>query len=270
MKRIIPTVLFSAGIFSACMLTENKFTLRTRHENLGGELKIFHISDNHKKNNRAFNKKIVKLAAEEMPDLIFITGDLVSRFETDFSETEKFLSRLGEISPIYMCMGNHEQSLPPDKRREFLSMVDRTAARLLINKSENVEVRGKKLCICGVEQDYSTYKNDGGYDDLDGFTLKQMKALMGERPDRETLLLAHNPLFAETYAEWGANFTFSGHIHGGVVRLFGKGLLSPERRFFPKYSKGVYNVGTMKLLVSAGIGKLRLFNPPEVVVYNIP
>ncbi|MBO5164243.1 MAG: metallophosphoesterase [Ruminococcus sp.] len=270
MKRIIPTVLFSAGIFSVCTLTENKFMLRKRRENLGGELKIFHISDIHKKNNCIFNKKILKLAGEEMPDLIFITGDLVSRYETDFSETEKLLSLLGEIAPIYMCMGNHEQSLLPDKRREFMKMVNRTAARLLINERENVDVRGKKLCVCGVQQDYSTYKNDGGYGKLDGFTLKQMKALMGERPDRETLLLAHNPLFAETYAQWGADFTFSGHIHGGVVRLFGKGLLSPERRFFPKYSKGVYSVGRMKLLVSAGIGKLRLFNPPEVVVYNIP
>ena len=47
------------------------------------------------------------------------------------------------------------------------------------------------------------------------------------------------------------------------------GLLSPERRFFPKYSKGVFEVGNMKLLVSGGLGKLRLFNPPEVVVYFI-
>lgn len=270
MKKFIPTVLLLGGIFSVGTVAENKFTLRKRCENFGGELKIFHISDNHKRNNCVFNKKIVKFAAEEMPDMIFITGDIVSRTETDFSETEKLLSRLGEIAPVYMCMGNHEQSLPPDKRREFLNMVDRTAACLLINKSENVEVRGKKLCICGVEQNYSTYKNDGGYNSLESFTVKQMKALMGECSDRVTFLLAHNPLFAEVYAEWGADYTFSGHVHGGVVRVFGKGLLSPERRFFPKYSKGVYIVGRMKLLVSAGIGKLRLCNPPEVVVYNIP
>lgn len=269
MKKIIPTVLLSAGILSVCVMTENKFMLRKRCENLGGELKIFHISDNHKRNNHVFNKKIVKLAAEEMPDLIFVTGDLVSRYETEFTETEKLLSRLGEIAPVYMCMGNHEQSLPQHKQREFLDMVNGTAARLLRNESENINIRGKRLCICGVEQDYSTYKNDDSYKALDEFTLKQMKALMGECSDRETLLLAHNPLFAETYAEWGADFTFSGHVHGGVVRIFGKGLLSPERRFFPKYSKGVYSVKNMKLLVSAGIGKLRLFNPPEVVVYNI-
>ena len=47
------------------------------------------------------------------------------------------------------------------------------------------------------------------------------------------------------------------------------GLFSPERRFFPKYSKGVFEVGNMKLLVSGGLGKLRLFNPPEVAVYFI-
>ena len=83
------------------------------------------------------------------------------------------------------------------------------------------------------------------------------------------MLLAHNPLFAEAYSQWGADMTFSGHVHGGAVRIFGKGVLSPERKFFPKYTKGVYTVGNMKLLVTSGIGKLRLFNPAEMVVYKI-
>ena len=75
--------------------------------------------------------------------------------------------------------------------------------------------------------------------------------------------------FGEEYAKWGAKYSFSGHVHGGSVRLFGKALLSPERRFFPKYAKGVYDFGDKKLLVSAGLGKLRLFDPPEIVIYDI-
>lgn len=250
-----------------------------RHELIGKNLKIFHISDNHKRNNIKYNKKIYEAALCEKPDMIFITGDFVSRTETDFSISEKLLNKLCEISPVYMCMGNHEQSLPDDKKTEFFDMVKQTKARLLINETEYTEIHGCGYYICGVMQDYSTYKKDDNYVDLDDFTLNQMEQLMGERPHGDVLLLAHNPLFAEIYAEWGADYTFSGHIHGGIVRLFGVGMLSPERRFFPKYSKGVYTVNKrekaaygnseMKLLVSAGIGKLRLFNPPEVVIYNI-
>jgi predicted MPP superfamily phosphohydrolase len=53
------------------------------------------------------------------------------------------------------------------------------------------------------------------------------------------------------------------------MRIFGKAILSPERKFFPKYSKGVYSIGGMKLLVSAGLGKFRVFDPAEIVVYEI-
>lgn len=58
----------------------------------------------------------------------------------------------------------------------------------------------------------------------------------------------------------------SGHIHGGIIRLpIVGGILSPERKFFPKYSLGEYKKGKTHMIVSAGIGKFRLFNPSEVV-----
>ena len=33
------------------------------------------------------------------------------------------------------------------------------------------------------------------------------------------LLLAHNPLYFDEYADWGADLVLSGHVHGGVVIL---------------------------------------------------
>lgn len=270
-EKYILLVIIFISIFVFYVILENNVLFLTRHEGLGGKIRIFHISDNHKKNNEWYNKRILKAAVREKPDLIFITGDIVSRSETDFSATEKLLNRLCMIAPVYMCMGNHEQSMPDDKLAEFLSMIARTNAKMLINERCTTEINGRTFYICGVMQNYSTYKKEDSYNDLDTFDLGEMERIMPKlnRNECDVLLLAHNPLFAEVYAEWGADHTFSGHIHGGVVRIFGKGLLSPERRFFPKYSKGMYNVGRMKLHVSAGIGKLRLFDPPEVVVYNI-
>ena len=80
-----------------------------------------------------------------------------------------------------------------------------------------------------------------------------------------TVLLAHNPLWFRSYAKWGAALTLSGHVHGGAVRLpLIGGLLSPERAFFPPYDKGYYTDGRHDMIVSGGLGKLRLFNPPEI------
>lgn len=259
-------LIFIAAIYS---IIESRIFLVTRHKDFGGDVKILHISDCHKRNNPNFNKRISAVAEREKPDIILITGDLVSRTETDFKPSEELLKRLCAISPVYMCMGNHEQSFINDNQQEFLDAVECNNAKMLINSGEYAEIKGRRFYICGVMQNYSVYKKGDSYKNLDDFTISEMKELMGESPKEKVLLLAHNPLFSEVYAEWGADYTFSGHIHGGIVRLFGIGILSPERRFFPEYSKGVYDINGKKILVSAGLGKLRLFNPPEIVVYKI-
>lgn len=248
---------------------ENKLILHRRYENLGGDVRIMHISDIHNSRKGKDNIRISDAARDEQPDLIFITGDFVSRSETDFKSAQILLNRLCKVAPVYIIQGNHEQSLPECQQAEFFDMVRKSGAVMLVNQSDYVTIKGRKLYICGVQQEYSTYKKNGGYKNLDKFTLNDMKSAVGNKPKCEVLLFAHNPLWAEIYSQWGADYTFSGHVHGGAVRLFGIGILSPERKFFPKYSKGVYTVGKMKMCVSAGIGKLRLFNPPEIVIYTI-
>ena len=123
--------------------------------------------------------------------------------------------------------------------------------------------------------------------------------------DAFTLLLAHNPAYFPAYADWGADLTLSGHVHGGLIRLpFVGGLLAPEVKLFPNYDAGVYTAegtGTRSrqgeegegepiqteangadaqaestaraMIVSRGLGNsgplLRVFNPPEVVVVTL-
>lgn len=257
---VIAAALIWAVIENFGILLARKFVLAERSP----EVKIMQISDCHGKNNRKYNKKIIKAAYREKPDSIFITGDLVSRYETDFSACHSLLQQLMRLAPVYMCMGNHEQSLKPEVQPEFLGILRKNGVRLLRNEGERVLLNGREFSVYGVEQKYTTYKKDGGYKNLDSFTLEEMNELLGEPSGEKVLLLAHNPLFAKVYADWGADYVFSGHVHGGAVRLFGIGLLSPERKLFPKYSKGIYTIGKTKLAVSPGVGKLRLFNPPEV------
>lgn len=262
-------ILFLCLLLIVWLIIENKIILSLRRENFGGKLKIMHISDIHKDKKGRNNCKISDAAANNHPDLIFITGDFVSRTETDFTSAEILLNNLCEIAPVYMVYGNHEQSLCDDSAEKFINMLSRTKVNLLINDKKSITLKNRTLWICGVQQKYTTYKKNDNYRNLDVFTSDDMTSVMGECPDGEVLMLAHNPLWGNVYSEWGADYAFSGHVHGGAVRLFGIGILSPERKFFPKYSKGVYNIGSMKLCVSGGIGKLRLFNPPEIVFYEL-
>lgn len=262
-------ILILCTLFAVWFIIENRLILHRRYENFGGDVRIMHVSDIHRSRKGRDNSRISRIARTEKPDLIFITGDLISRTESDFGSAEILLKNLCRVAPVYMVFGNHEQSLPDEYLPEFLDMLAKTDVELLSDNGTNLNINGRNIRIYGVLQEYSTYKKNDCYKNLDKFTLNDMKKAMGNKPEGEVLLLAHNPLWAEVYAQWGADYAFCGHVHGGIVRIFGKGMLSPERKFFPKYSKGVYTVGKMKLCVSGGIGKLRLFNPPEIVIYTV-
>ncbi len=266
---MIYLILIIIGILLLYAIIENIFMLCVRREEFGGDIKVVHISDLHKKRFGKYNKRLCRIVERELPDVIIISGDLVSRSETNFETVGKTLAKLCRIAPVYMIFGNHEQSMPAEMQKKFLETVSVTDAKLLRNGKDNFEKNGRKITIYGLEEHYEVYKKNGGYRDLEIITPEDMHTYLGDIADEEVWLIAHNPFFAESYSQWGADVVFSGHVHGGSVRLFGKAILSPERVFFPKNSKGVYKYGRMKLLVSAGLGKLRLFNPPEAVVYMI-
>ena len=216
-----------------------------------------------------YNRQGISRVRAEKPDLIIFSGDLVSRDITDLKCVEKTLGELCKIAPVYTIYGNHEQSISAEMRGELEAMFERNKQIMLKNQHTTVNIRGRELKIYGLMEHYGVYKKNGGYRDLDVIDKAYIEKKLGKCPEGEVLLIAHNPFFGEAYAEWGADYTFSGHVHGGIVRLFGVAMLSPERKFFPKYAKGVYDFGGRKLLVSAGLGKMRLFCPPEIVVYEI-
>lgn len=259
------------ALFLLYVFAENRLLLCVRREKLGDDIKIAHIADLHKRCFGAENKRIIKRISIEKPDIILISGDLISRSCTDFSSVGILLERLCKIAPVYLVFGNHETDLSTRYKEAFIKAVKRSGAKLINNETIKLDFRGRKLNLCGMELKYSVYKCDNGYDNLDLLTVSDIYDALGEKPEGETLLLVHNPLFADVYEQWGADYAVCGHIHGGAVMIpFTRvGVLSPERTFFPKYSKGIYTVGKMKLLLSGGLGKLRLFNAPEIVIYKI-
>lgn len=266
MIYIILLVVILLAVYAAA---ENLYILTVRREKLGSGIKIAHLSDLHRRRFGRGNSRLISRVRAEKPDLIIFSGDLVSRDITDLKCVEKTLGELCKIAPVYTIYGNHEQSISAEMKPGLEAMFARSEAVMLKNQHTTVSIKGRELKIYGLLENYGVYKKNGGYRGLDSITADDLEALLGSCPEGEVLLMAHNPFFGEAYAEWGADYTFSGHVHGGIVRLFGVAMLSPERKFFPKNAKGVYTFGKMKLLVSAGLGKLRLFDPAEIVIYEI-
>ncbi len=232
-------------------------------------LRVLQISDMHHRKLGRGNCRLLEMAAGQQPDWIVITGDLVSRdfrAEKELAEVWTLLTGLRKIAPVYLCLGNHELDLiQNDQFQPLKKAIEETGCCLLDNGKIYFEKNGAKICLAGASLKYSVYRDENrGYRNLQTFTPYQLEEALGVK-DTFTLLLAHNPLMLETYKEWGADLVLCGHMHGGIARFPGiGGLLSPERKFFPKYDLGLYqNCGTY-MYVSGGIGKMRLFNPPEV------
>lgn len=222
------------------------------------------FSDLHKRRFGRGNHRLISKIANLQPELICIAGDIVSRTETNFSAVRQLLGELTGLAPVIISAGNHETDLPPTLYAELRRIIAQSGAVYLDNAIQEIE----GVPFAGLTLPRSYYRGGGflGFSGARTCTPGTMHRVLGKCP-AGTVLLAHDPLFFPAYAEWGAALVLSGHVHGGAVRLPGVGgLLSPERKFFPPYDKGLYRIGDSEMVVSAGLGKLRLFDPPEVVL----
>lgn len=231
--------------------------------------RIVHLSDQHNKVFGKDNAPLLELISGEKPDIAVMTGDMISH---DAPNTDKFLrlvKRMTEICPVYYVNGNHELS---DLGEETFSYVAETMASYgavcLDNESTDILRGEEKIHLCGLCYSAEYYRGVREYKrGWKAFMLTDMINYLGvKQPEEYTVLLAHNPLDFDVHAEWGADLSLGGHVHGGLVRLpFVQGIFSPERKLMPKYKEGVYRIGDSFLIASRGLGRFRVHNPPELV-----
>ncbi|EET58204.1 hypothetical protein BRYFOR_09843 [Marvinbryantia formatexigens DSM 14469] len=233
--------------------------------------------------NRVFgegNSQLVEIIRKQYPDLIFSVGDLTvchAGQEVNPDIGLALLKRLACDCPVYCVNGNHEYRAKQYPKvyggvyQKITAELHKGGITLLENARVPVEVNGARLMIHGLEIPEKYYKRFGSA----YMPAEEIRALIGE-PDEEryNILLAHNPVFFESYALWGANLTLSGHLHGGLVRLpFIGGVISPQVKLFPRYAQGMFEKYRHKMVVTAGLGShslaLRVNNPPEIVVLEI-
>lgn len=263
-QRWIGAGAAGAGMLGVWAAFENTALLRTAryHVPLRGLPRTVQLSDLHRRCFGAHQRRLLRAVRTLRPACIVVTGDLVSRTETDFTETERFVRDLCTIAPVLTVCGNHEADLPPELFSAYRNALRRGGAISLDNRM----LRVGTVTFAGLSLPSAYYRGGGvmGFTGKYNCTTETLRQRLGDCPP-DTVLLAHNPLWFPAYAEWGAALTLSGHVHGGAVRLpLLGGILSPERKFFPRYDKGYFTQGSAAMIVSGGLGKLRLFNPPEI------
>ncbi len=228
-------------------------------------IKMVLLSDLH---NRDLKDKLEKIINNEKPDMIVLSGDMINEFYGDQENFFKLIPVL-EKYKTYYTFGNHEEACIKDLKNDYKKRLSKTKLILLNDDSVSLS---KNINLYGLDVDISFFEGLRNKK-LDN---KYIESRLGKLDKKKyNIAIAHNPLMAYAYTKYGFDLVFSGHVHGGLVRLpLLGGILSPEYKLFPKYYEGMYDVDGMKMIVSRGLGfckrlPIRVLNPGEVVVINI-
>jgi len=140
------------------------------------------------------------------PDLIAITGDVIDGVVEDLRDDVEPLRDLRAPQGVFFCTGNHEYYFGPEAWCEYLPKLG-----IRVLRNERVAVGGFDLV--GIDDYRSRGMAAGHGPDL-------AKALAGRSPDREVVLLAHQPVAVLEAASHDVGLQLSGHTHGGQMWPF--------------------------------------------------
>jgi predicted MPP superfamily phosphohydrolase len=251
-------------------------------------LRVVQLSDLHSRFFGQDQGRLVRKAEGLSPDIILCTGDMVDSRRYREEPVLALVEKLVGIAPVYMVSGNHEW-WTAGRYDEMIPRLEDLGAVVLENEDACLLRGDTTLRIIGAT-DPDSLKAKTYYDGL-GDTVKPgeplheaiggeasrgdymgsvLPALLGE-PREPALLLSHRPEYFGQYVQYGADVVFSGHAHGGQIRLpFVGGLIAPGQGIFPQYDGGLYREGDTSMVVSRGLGNsvfpVRVFNPPDVVL----
>lgn len=236
---------------------------------------IVQISDLHSKLFGENNKKLIQKIKSLNPDIVVVTGDLIDGENNNYNVALDFMKEISKLYRVYYIIGNHEQkSLIKKYKDEYKDYFNKLHQIDFVNLDNNkVEiVKGdSNINLYGLTVPYSCYKYLFDNQETTSIDINFLEEKLG-KVDREqfNILLAHTPFYFDEYEKWGADLTLCGHVHGGIVRLpLVGGLLSPDRKFFPKYDLGEYTKNKSTMIVSKGLGGskvlIRVNCKPEIV-----
>lgn len=219
------------------------------------------------------NENLLNAIEEAAPDMVLIPGDLTVCGSDKNYVTFDFLERLSKLSiPVLYSLGNHEDKMRVEFPEQFDELT-RLCAGLDIRLLDNECVEpAEGICVAGLTIPRDCYRK--------GFSTKHIKTedvrkrLGASEPGKMLVMLAHNPVYFEQYASYGADLVISGHMHGGIMKLpLLGGVISPQWRLFPKYDGGLYMLDNSKMVVSRGLGlhtlPVRFFQSPELVLIEL-
>ena len=206
----------------------------------------------------------IPLVNDLHPEMIVLTGDFVSApwvgdAAAAASKAEpcaQLLRQLHAPHGVWAVLGNHDVFTDPDR---VTAALQSNGIQVLSNQSASCERDGARFWLAGV-------------DDVLGGTADLNATLHGIPAGEPTVLLAHEPDYADYVSRHSVDLQLSGHSHGGQVRIpFLRPLYLPLLAH--KYIWGLYQIGGLTLYTNPGLGTVgapvRMNCPPEITLITL-
>ncbi len=201
-----------------------------------------------------FARRVVAETMRTRPDLIVITGDLVDGSVETLRHAVEPLFELRARFGVFFVSGNHEYYSGAD---EWLAYLAARGIRVLHNERVEIGERGASFDLVGIPDHSARSRGAPHAPDLE-------RALAGRDPERESILLAHQPRQIADAEGRDLGLQLSGHTHGGQLWPFGSLVLLAQ-----PYLHGLHvHEGRTQIYVSRGTGfwgpPMRVGNPAEI------
>ena len=211
---------------------------------------IVHLTDIHLRNEGPFLDRVIVEVTGLQPDLIVLTGDLITKGWTHRA-IERFLMSLGEV-PKLAIVGNWEHWVGGNLH-DWKQLLYKYGVQLLVEEVITIRIKQVDIQVIGTDDHLAGQSNPN--------------ALLSKLNSGPTLCLTHSPAHFTAMAHPPVDLVLAGHAHGGQVRIPKLGAL-----WVPKgtdeYIAGWYNHNNTHLFVSRGMGwsvaPLRGHCPPEI------
>ncbi len=238
--------------------------------------RLVFLTDIHDKEFGQGNHRLIDAVGEIKPQAILIGGDTMTAKSgrADLKFTEALIAALTRTAPVFYANGNHEQRIEREKENypgvyeAFCELLKKYGVVYLSDSSACID---DEVRVSGLNLDEIYYKNFS----TPILPVDEITSQLGKADEsRYQILLAHSPLFFDSYAEWGADLTLAGHFHGGTIRIpkLG-GVMTPQFQFFSPYCAGTFRKEDKVMIVGRGLGthsvNIRLGDKPQVCVLEI-
>ena len=242
------------------------------------------LSDLHSNEFGRDNCRLLEAIDDIAPDAVLSGGDMMitKDGQADLRVPLQLFRQLAGKYPVYCGNGNHEnrmlwrKDIYGSKYRHYKEALRSMGVVCLEDDSAWF---GSDIRITGLDVDRRFYRKALFYK-LPPMTEEYLENKIGKKPAYEgmkpyfQILLAHSPLYFDSYAGWGADLTLCGHFHGGTIRLpFLGGVMTPQYQFFLPCCAGSFQRGESVMAVSRGLGthsiNIRLNNRPQLMVLEL-